>query len=530
MVGERATDKGQGVREERAMGKRQEAKGEKEARRLSPRAGQAAQAPFGASGKRILTALLLCSCALAAGEESQQKCRPPEAAPLAEPREVGITAYSPAPGSGERSYSIIKERRTITLEAGRNILRLSEMPHTLNASSVRLSSLTDPEGFRVLEQTFSYDLATSEALLRRFLKKTVSVRHQGEVIEGTLLAFDDAHLTVKTPSGPETLPRAEARITLLSLPEDLQLTPTLEWIVEAEKAGTHEVELSYQVEGLGWVADYSLVLAEDGKSGDLSAWVTLDNKTGGSFPQARLKLIAGAVNFLAPMTITAGFAKIKGDYDERQVRREAAQGFTQKSFFEYHLYTLSRPVDLPARSVKQIELFPPRVGKAKRQLIVDSSQGFYTNGGAAQGASIEVTLKNDEASGLGIPLPKGRVRIYQRDDADDSLELIGEDRIDHTPKDEEITLRLGRAFDVVAEQKQVSFKDIGRGYDYEYEWKIRNRSQKAEEVSLRVHHGGASLIPQGEAFTSVNAALSESLVTLAPGEEKVIRYTLRYRW
>ena len=286
------------------------------------------------------------------------------------------------------------------------------------------------------------------------------------------------------------------------MPGGLITRPTLVWDVNAGKAGTHKTRVSYQTGGITWWADYNLLFSEgrDANNGfvDLSAWVSIINQSGASFPDARLKLIAGDVN-RAPQARPPGVVMA--------MAREAQMdngGFAEQSFDEFHLYTLGRRTDLANNATKQIELFDQaRRVPAQRQLVFGPAIGMVGGGAAwtdpgfpAAGGRVETWLefRNDRASGLGVPLPAGRVRVSRVDPADNSLEFIGEDVIGHTPRDERVRVKLGSAFDVVGERRQVDFTSDTRArwMEEEIEVELRNRKDQPVEVQVRKPAAGHS--------------------------------------
>jgi len=355
---------------------------------------------------------------------------------------------------------------------------------------------------------------------------------------GIILREDDGSVRVVTNHSGVKLP---------SLPGGLITRPTLVWEVTAMQAGPHRARVSYQTTGMTWWADYNVTYAEPKGAGscrlDVAAWVSIVNQSGASFPNASLKLVAGDVQRLAPHAAPTARLERKA-----MAMDEVSSGFAEKEFFEYHLYTLGRPTTLLDNSTKQIELFPiARNAPCERKLVYYGLQaglsGFGAtpatdrNYGIAPNRKVDIYLgfRNGADQSLGMPLPAGRVRVSKVDPADRTLEFIGEDTIDHTPKDEHVLLRLGSAFDVVGERKQVDFKvDTGRKQMSE-EIEIKLRNHKKEPVSVMVketlYRWMNWRIERGtHRHEKQDARTVHFPVEVPAGGEAVMRYTVQYSW
>ncbi|MCK5572410.1 MAG: hypothetical protein KAJ12_06595, partial [Bacteroidetes bacterium] len=333
------------------------------------------------------------------------------------------------------------------------------------------------------------------------------------------------------------------RLILPSLPEGLILRPQLEWLVESSRGGKHRAEISYLAGQLSWSCNYVALLDKDDKKLDLTGWVTLTNRSGTSFKNAGLKLVAGDVNIvqdrLAPRMAMS----------KQVMAEEVGQAqFTQKELFEYKLYTLQRRTDVNDNETKQIELTSGRSIPSQKVFIYDgladqwrhwynnysyrsqSSFGQQSN----QKVGVFITLKNEKKAGLGIPLPKGKVRVYKRDD-DGREQFIGEDLIDHTPKDEEVRLYLGNAFDVVGERVQKDFKVLASGHVVEETIEVKLRNHKSETVEVLVYEhpwrwSDWEITRADTDWSKVDQSTIKFPVTIGKDREKVIRYTIRYSW
>lgn len=329
------------------------------------------------------------------------------------------------------------------------------------------------------------------------------------------------------------------------LPGGLITRPTLEWDILSAKGGAQRARVAYQTGGITWWADYNLIFSEgaDANSGfvDVGAWVSLLNQSGARYEDAKLKLIAGDVN-----RVQAAQKVMRGVAYEMAAMADVPAGFEEKAFFEYHLYTLGRPATIPNNSTKQIELFDKTARvPAKKQLVYYGADfGGYYGGpmldreiGPASNTKVDVWLKfrNDKASGMGMPLPAGRIRVSQQDKADGSLEFIGEDKIDHTPKDEDVRVKLGTAFDVVGERRQTDFalNSKGRVMEEAFEIRIRNHKDQAVDVVVRENlyrWSQWTLLSQSVPSEKKDARTVEFPVRVAAGGEAVVTYRVRYTW
>ncbi|NUN52132.1 MAG: DUF4139 domain-containing protein [Planctomycetaceae bacterium] len=470
--------------------------------------------------------------------------------PAADPNQVQ-QVFNPRTGMWEQpipGFSIVKVRRNLRLEAGINAVRFEDVAAGIDGSTVLFRSLTDPAGTKVLEQNFEYDLAGADRILDRYLGKEVSVVRNEAAYDGRLLSFDAGTLVLALRDETVILARDERiqRIALKGLAGGLVTKPTLAWSLQAAKAGEHLVETAYETGGMSWSADYTAVVSEDETRADLSAWVTIRNESGATYADAALKLVAGDVH-RAPAPGAAGgqFGMLKAAV---AMEMDGAAGFTEKPFFEYHLYTLGRRTTLPDRSLKQIELFPPVAGVACRKVyLYDGARGmqpwygqgpnmeenFGETGNRKVGVFLE--FENRESVGLGIPLPAGRMRVHKRDEADGFPELVGEDALDHTPKDEKVRLKMGDAFDVVGERKRTGFRA-----DYDSKWmeesfEIRLRNHRKEAVEVLVAERlfrwvNAEIVRKSGEFLQKDAQTVHFPVKVGADQEATLSYTVRYTW
>lgn len=439
-------------------------------------------------------------------------------------------------------YAIVRTSREMEIPRGIVRLAFSDVAAAIDPTTVTIESLDSDHSLQVLEQSFDYDLVSSQRILERYLGEVIDVETERETVRGSLLAARGNDLVLQLEDGQlVSIGAAERNLKFPALPEGLITKPTLRWMVNSSRDGSPAVRIGYETRGMTWWADYNLQLAGGDKcTVDVAAWVTMVNQSGAGYPAARLKLVAGDVN-RAQATVQPMV--------RRMAMAESADvaGFEEKALFEYHLYTLGRPVDLPDRSMKQIELFPTvhrapcvralRFGAANRYPMYGNSP-YTANGYPFAGrtdVAVHLTFDNREDSGLGIPLPRGRVRVSQADDADGSLEFIGEDRIDHTPRNETVDLRLGNAFDVLGERRQADFRwSKNDQYMIEtVEVDLTNRKDSAVTIEVRENlyrWSQWSMIESTHPHQRVDAATIDFDIEVDADDTTTLRYTVRYDW
>jgi len=479
------------------------------------------------------------------------------AATLAEDA-TALTIYSSARAANARGYrdtqglhlpgyGIVKQERNLQLVRGVGEQRFVDVAALIDPTTVRFESLTDPEGTRVLEQNYQFDLISQQKLIERYLDREITVEQlQGDHVEsftGTLLSAHGG-LVLRNGSGELRAFSGYSGLRFPELPGGLITRPTLVWSVETATAGEHRTRISYETKGLTWWADYNLIFApeKDANRGklDVAAWVTIVNRSGAGYSDAGLKLVAGDVHRASSSRAIAAPQMMRADMAKES-------GFTEKSFFEYHLYTLGRSTTLPDNSTKQIELFDAARGLPVEKILVYDGQagsGRYAQGlrtdrsfGTQSNSKVNVYLsfENSERNGLGIPLPAGRVRVSQLDPDDGSLEFIGEDAIDHTPRNETLRVALGSAFDVVGERKQTEFvSDQARRTMHEtIEVELRNHKEEAVEV-LIVEYAGRStnweILESSHEPKRIDSRTLHFPVQIEAGGKVRLRYRVRYSW
>jgi len=469
----------------------------------------------------------------------------------ARPGAIGPEQYrNGVPGQAVPGYAVVRHLRELALNPGRNTVRFSDVAALIDPTTVSFESLTDPKGTSVIEQNFQFDLVNTQKLLEKYVDRVISVdqvRGSGvETFRGTLLSTAGG-LVLRRDDGSVQLLSHNAGVRLPELPGGLITRPTLVWDIAAARGGKHATRVSYQTGGITWWADYNLAYAEGANANacklDVGAWVSILNQSGAGYVDAKLKLVAGDVQRAAP----EGYAS--GSLPAARMALEAkVAGFAEKAFFEYHLYTLGRPTTLPDRSTKQIELFPVARGVPCEKKLVyyglapgwrgfspnpvtDRNYGVQTN----KKVDVYLSFKNAKRNNMGMPLPAGRVRVSKLDSADGTLEFIGEDTIDHTPKDETVLIKLGSAFDVVGERKQIAFSVDSSRRTMTEEIEVTLRNHKEEPVTVEVKENlyrwvNWEIVQQSHPFRKVDARTIDFPLRLAAGGEQVLRYTVRYTW
>ena len=462
---------------------------------------------------------------------------------------AGVQDATPVSAQGEgielavynSNLALVKDHRSMDLSQGLNEVRFTDVASQIDPTSVHFRSLTDPEGTVVLEQNYEYDIVGSAKLLQKYIDQEITlVTQDGQEYTGTLLSGSD-DVILEAANGQVTLVKLEQikEFTFPALPDGLITKPTLVWQLESSQGDTQDVEVTYLTGGVNWQANYIVVLADDDASIDLDGWVTLDNRSGASYEDAKLKLIAGDIHRVPE----AGYVREEKLAFESDAA--AAPQVEEREFFEYHLYEVQRPVTVKDKQTKQIEFVTGTDVSAEKFFVYDGAQvpfwGYYQplddpSYGTASNKKVMVMLQfeNAQDAGLGVPLPKGTLRVFKKD-IDGSTLLIGEDAIDHTPKDEQIRLYIGDAFDVVGERVQTDFR-----VDYDDDWmeesfEITLRNHKGEDVEIRVvehlfRWSEWEMLEESHEHDKMNANTIEFRVPVEADGEATVSYTVRYEW
>jgi hypothetical protein len=474
----------------------------------------------------ILAAGMICAAALTTlAQVSEQTTT------ARDRQSVNITVYN-------SNLGLVRETRRLTLPAGRIALRFADVTAQIRPETVHLASLTAPASLRILEQNYQYDLLNPAKLLDKFVGKeiTLVLRHYQNNTE----SFEPVQATLLSNNGGQVWringqivinPTNIAEMRFPDLPKNLVATPTLVWDVENREGAAQNVEASYLTAGMNWRADYVLLVNAEDTKGDLQGWVTLTNASGATFEDARLQLVAGDVNRVSQERSYAlgGVMAKNAAVDEAQ--------FQEQGFFEYHLYTLQRPTTIRDNETKQVSLLEAAGFDVKKEFVLNGQHYYYTgynNPGQPikEKVGVFIQFRNAQTNKLGMPLPAGTIRLYKKDDKGNQ-QFIGEDRIDHTPKDEDIRVKVGDAFDIVAERKQTDYKVLSSGHLYEYAYEIKIRNHKDTPVTIVVNEpigGDWEMISSTFEAKKTAAFAAQFSVPVAKDGEATLAYRVRVRY
>ncbi len=395
---------------------------------------------------------------------------PAQAGPLAVTRDaqraVAVTIYN-------GNLGLVRDVREARLPTGRQEVQFEDVATQIDPTTVHLGSLTDPAGLTIVEQNYEYDLLSSEKLLEKYVGRRVRLYDgDGTYHEATLLATNGPVFEI---NGQIYL-GSPGRLVLPSLPDNLVATPTLVWLLRNQTDRPQRIEVSYLTGGVTWKADYVLVLGGADDRSELTGWVTIDNKSGATYRDAALKLVAGDVN-RADEPRRLGRALELAD---KAAAPDGPREFASEGFFEYHLYTLGGRTTIKDNQQKQLALLSATDVPVRKRLVYYGAQDYYRNSYGMpignQKVGVYLEIRNGKADHLGLPLPKGKVRVYKAD-ASGSQEFVGEDWIDHTPEDERVKIKMGNAFDLVGERTQKDWRRIADRVG-EVEWEIVLRNHK----------------------------------------------------
>jgi hypothetical protein len=449
---------------------------------------------------------------------------------LSDQADLAVTVYN-------SNIALVRDVRQLQLPSGTFRLKFMDIAATMNPATVHFRSLTEPEKVGVLEQNYEYDLLEPNKLLNKYVGKEVTLvrsymengTSKREEIKAILLANNNGPVW-KIGNDIVTGVYGES-YRFPEVPANLYDRPTLLMTLENSGARKQTIEASYLANNLSWNADYVLTVGRDDKAADLDGWVTLINNSGTAFHNAKLQLVAGDLNRL-PARDQARAMEVYA----KAAAANAPTQFQQENFSEYHLYSLGRRTSLEDKETKQISLLEG-TGIPVEKLFVVNGQNFYYRNAQTPGAPLKdpvmvyYKFKNEEKAGLGIPLPGGNVRVYQKD-SKGGLLFIGEDHVDHTPKDESVTVKIGNAFDVVAERKQTDFKKIAdRVYEMEFSITLRNHKDTPITVEVNEPIGGDWEILSSTFPAKKTAAFAAQFnVPVKSNGESVLNYRIRVHW
>ncbi len=473
--------------------------------------------------KRFLGLAALVAIAASSVAVAQQ--RPSQVAQAASTQsqreEVGITVYN-------QNFGLVREVRSVDLPVGRTALEFRDVSEQIEPETVAIKSLGGQ--IHVLEQNYRYDLLSPQKLLEKYVGRRVKVyrwnEHTGHEDAYDADVLSVAQGTVMRINGEITYD-FPGRIAFPEIPQNLIAKPSLVWLLDS--SGKQKVEVTYLTRNLGWSADYVLVINDADTAGDLVGWVTLNNTTGTTYENAKLKLVAGDVQRIQP-TVVARRA-VTESYDN--LKKEG--GFREESFFEYHLYTLERPTNLLNAEQKQVTLLESHDLHIDKRMIFYGAayyyRGHYGQVVSNQKVGVYLDIQNSEANHMGMPLPKGTVRVYKADKSG-AKQFIGEDSIDHTPRDEKVRIKMGDAFDVVGDRRQMDWKSLGTCVS-ESAWEIELRNHKDTPADVEVYEpvgGDWEVTQESVPHVKKDAHTFTFSPRIAARGSVKITYRVRIRW
>jgi len=423
------------------------------------------------------------------------------------PKKLSVTIYN-------NDLGVVKDLREYDLPKGESRIEIQDVAQLIDATTVHIKFKGE-----VIEQNYQYDLVSLDKILKKYIDKDIElIGEKDELISGKLLSAGGNSIVLqKKTGGLDMLTNLQKyRITVNSLPEGLITKPTLVCLANSDIAGKQDVELTYQTGGMNWHTEYVAVLDKDDKNIDLNAWVSIENNSGTTYKDAFLKLIAGDVNRVQEYEV---YDKVTAMVEGMNKGRQ----FEEKSFFEYHIYSMERPTTIAQSETKQISLFESKNINIVKKYLYRSGGYDGSNGKVA----VVIEFENSEKNNLGVPMPKGKVRLYKSDGQ--ALEFVGEDLINHTPKNEKLKLKVGDAFDVVVEEEQTEYKQITEKVS-ESTFEIKIRNQKEEDIVVDVdRYLGLrwELKDNNIDYEKVNAQNILFKVPVQAGKESILKYTVR---
>ncbi|MCD6460644.1 DUF4139 domain-containing protein [bacterium] len=438
---------------------------------------------------------------------------------------VAITVYN-------NNLGLVKDTREVTLDKGIYNVNFKDVSGQIIPSSVHVKSLDTPDDFFILEQNYEYDLINADKLMNKYVGKKIKLifksRYSGEEEEREALLLSNNKNPIYKIDGEIHL-GFPGRIILPKIPDDLLAKPTLVWLIDNKNDKKQKLEVSYLTDGISWHCDYVLILSKNDKSADMTSWVTINNNSGTSYKNATVKLVAGDVKRekLRRQVNKAGL------FYETDMSPRAPQ-FQEEGFFEYHLYMLQRKTTIKQNQIKQIVLFEKNGLDINKKFMIYGQNYYYTSAyrQPIKTIPVQVTLEleNSEQNKLAIPLPKGLVRVYKEDNAG-MLQFAGEHSIKHTPKNEKIKLKIGKAFDITAERKQSNFKKIGKNL-YEVEWEITVRNHKDEDIVVTAEEplpGDWTIIEKTHDFKKISTNVIHFELPVKKDKQTVLRYRAKIK-
>jgi len=412
--------------------------------------------------------------------------------------------------------ALVKENFSRTIRAGVSELEIEDVAESLNPSSVKLSS---DQGLMVLEQNYRYDLVDQNKLLKKYLGAEVTVVMQNDKkITGELLSYTQGALVIKGRTGTDILQRSFVGSIKCPTPKErLYVRPTLSWRVQSDQVGKKDLKLSYLTNNISWTAEYVAVLDDSDTEMDLSSWISLNNRSGKDYIEAKLKLVAGDLNRASSFDTEMDFTAVT------RFSAKAARPVEERSFFEYHLYDIGFPVTVNNQEEKQIQwLNPTQIKTEKRYIYAGRSSQF-------ENIPIKVMFTNDKKTGTGMALPAGIVRLFKAD-TDGALELIGEDNLKHTSKDDLVTFEVGKAYDVKGQYDVLDRRSKQDRYrEEDVRITLANRKDEAVEIDViqSVGYQNWEIVKASSDHTKLDASRVKFIVSVPANSEQILTYTTR---
>ena len=437
---------------------------------------------------------------------------------------VSLTVYN-------QNFGLVREIRSIELGRGVLGLEYGDVASTIQPETVHIRSLNRGNPLSVLEQNYQYDLLNPQKLLEKYVGRIVKVHiwnreeEREETVEAEVLSVNGGTIL---RIGDEITYNVPGRISFPEVPANLIASPSLLWLLSSQ-ADRQRVETSYLAGGINWKADYVMVLNEDDSEAGVTGWVTLTNQSGATYDNATLKLVAGDVQRVG------GRGDMMRSAQKLAMEFAADEAFSEEAFFEYHLYTLERPTTIRQNEQKQVTLLESSGFDVEKRLIFYGAaqyyRGSYGQVVSNQKVGVYLDFENREANGLGMPLPAGIVRVYKRDSAG-AQQFIGEDRIDHTPRDETVRIKMGEAFDVVADRRQMDYDVLGSCVS-ESSWEIDLRNHKDDRSVVEVMEpvgGDWEILSSSHRAEKLDAHTFKFTVDVPERGEEKVTYRVRVRW
>jgi len=431
---------------------------------------------------------------------------------------VTVTVYSD-------NLAMIQEVRSLRLSRGMQEYRITDVPGQIEPTSVRFQSLTAPDTVKLHAQRFEFDLAGTGRLLERYLGQPVVVTiEEGGTFRGTLLNANAGDAILEQEDGSVQVIKAQAIATLQfpALPGGLTTRPTLVWLLESTKSAKHDAQISYLTKGIQWTAEYTAGFNEEAGRLELSGWASIENRSGQTFKDARLRLVAGEVHRVSPQPYRAQEG-MRGSV-AMMASATPPPSFEEQPLFEYHLYTLDRPATLADMQTEQLPLFPPTSVKADKEFSYDGAQD-------QDKVRVNLVLENTQENGLGRPLPGGTIRVYKEAGGKPAV-FAGEDRIGHVAEGEEARVYVGNAFDIVGERTVIETRQISkRSRQDTVEIQLRNRKDTPVIVTVIEHfRGDWKFIGTTPKIRKKEAQKVEFEVNVPKKSEEAFTYQVLYTW